>query len=145
MKKNKFLKMTMLLIIGGFITKILGMLIKIVMTRFIGTEGIGIYMLIMPTFSLLVSLTQFGFPVAISKLVAEDRFNNKKLVFGIIPISLGICFIILLVLLSSGQFIATELLKEERTYLGLISIGFILPFIAISSILRAYLDRKSVV
>ena len=67
MKKNKFLKMTMLLIIGGFITKILGMLIKIVMTRFIGTEGIGIYMLIMPTFSLLVSLTQFGFPVAISK------------------------------------------------------------------------------
>ncbi len=142
MKKNKFLKMTMLLIIGGFITKILGMLIKIVMTRFIGTEGIGIYMLIMPTFSLLVSLTQFGFPVAISKLVAEDRFNNKKLVFGIIPISLGICFIILLVLLSSGQFIATELLKEERTYLGLISIGFILPFIAISSILRAYFFGK---
>ncbi len=142
MKKNKFLKMTMLLIIGGFITKILGMLIKIVMTRFIGTEGIGIYMLIMPTFSLLVSLTQFGFPVAISKLVAEDRFNNKKLVFGIIPISLGICFIILLVLLSGGQFIATELLKEERTYLGLISIGFILPFIAISSILRAYFFGK---
>lgn len=142
MKKNKFLKMTMLLIIGGFITKILGMLIKIVMTRFIGTKGIGIYMLIMPTFSLLVSLTQFGFPVAISKLVAEDRFNNKKLVFGIIPISLGICFIILLVLLSSGQFIATELLKEERTYLGLISIGFILPFIAISSILRAYFFGK---
>ena len=142
MKKNKFLKMTMLLIIGGFITKILGMLIKIVMTRFIGTEGIGIYMLIMPTFSLLVSLTQFGFPVAISKLVAEDRFNNKKLVFGIIPISLGICLIILLVLLSSGQFIATELLKEERTYLGLISIGFILPFIAISSILRAYFFGK---
>ena len=142
MKKNKFLKMTMLLIIGGFITKILGMLIKIVMTRFIGTEGIGIYMLIMPTFSLLVSLTQFGFPVAISKLVAEDRFNNKKLVFGIIPISLGICFIILLVLLSSGQFIATEPLKEERTYLGLMSIGFILPFIAISSILRAYFFGK---
>lgn len=142
MKKNKFLKMTMLLVIGGFITKILGMLIKIVMTRFIGTEGIGIYMLIMPTFSLLVSLTQFGFPVAISKLVAEDRFNNKKLVFGIIPISLGICLIILLVLLSSGQFIATELLKEERTYLGLISIGFILPFIAISSILRAYFFGK---
>ena len=142
MKKKKFLKITMLLINGGFITKILGMLIKIVMTRFIGTEGIGIYMLIMPTFSLLVSLTQFGFPVAISKLVAEDRFNNKKLVFGIIPISLGICFIILLVLLSSGQFIATELLKEERTYLGLISIGFILPFIAISSILRAYFFGK---
>lgn len=142
MKKNKFLKMTLLLIIGGFLTKILGMVIKIVMTRSIGTEGIGIYMMIMPTFSLLVALTQFGFPVAISKLVAEDKFNNKKLVFGIMPISLSICLIILLVLLLSGNFIATQLLHEQRTYLGLISIGFILPFIAISSTLRAYFFGK---
>ena len=77
MKKNKFIKSTIILIIGGFITKILGMLIKIVMTRLIGTEGIGIYMLISPTFMLLISLAQLGFPIAISKIVAEDRVNNN--------------------------------------------------------------------
>ena len=33
MKKSKFIKSTVILIVGGFITKILGMLIKIVMTR----------------------------------------------------------------------------------------------------------------
>ena len=90
MKKSNFFRITFMLVIGGFITKILGMVTKIIITRIIGTEGIGVYMLIMPTFSLLISIAQAGFPVAISKLVAEDKFNNKNLVLGIIPISLMI-------------------------------------------------------
>ena len=38
MKKSKFIKSTFILLVGGFITKILGMLIKIVMTRLVGTD-----------------------------------------------------------------------------------------------------------
>ena len=82
MKKSKFIKSTVILIIGGFITKILGMVIKIVMTRLIGTEGIGIYMILSPTFTLLISLAQLGLPVAISKLVSEKGRNNKNIVFS---------------------------------------------------------------
>ena len=73
--------------IGGFLTKILGMIIKIVMTRYMGTEGIGLYMLILPTFSLFIALAQAGFPIALSKLIAEDSRNNKKLFFSLIPLS----------------------------------------------------------
>lgn len=142
MKKSNFIKSTVILIISGFITKILGMFIKIVLTRTIGTTGIGIYMMIMPTYMLLISLAQLGFPVAISKLVAEDKYNNKKLVLGIIPISLVINLIIIVLLFIFGNFISTYLLHEERTYLGLISIGFVLPFVSISSILRGYFFGK---
>ena len=78
MKKNKFVLSTIILIIGGFVTKILGMLIKIVMTRTVGTTGIGLYMLINPTFILLISLSTLGLSTAISKLVAENNRNNKK-------------------------------------------------------------------
>ena len=81
MKKEKFLISTIILIIGGAITKVLGMLIRIIMTRIVGTEGISLYMLIFPTFSLFMTLSQLGFPIAISKLVAEDKHNNKKIVF----------------------------------------------------------------
>src|SRR5574344_1810595 len=104
MKKSKFIRSTIILIIGGMITKILGMLIKIVMTRLIGTEGIGLYMLISPTFMLLISLAQLGLPVAISKLVSEDKRNNKNLVFSILPISLLINLVIILLLLFSSYF-----------------------------------------
>ena len=72
-EKSKFIKSTIILIIGGMITKLTSMVIKIVMTRLVGVEGIGIYMLISPTFMLLIGLAQFGFPIAISKLVSENK------------------------------------------------------------------------
>lgn len=142
MKKNKFIKSVIILVIGGFITKLLGMIIKIVLTRTIGTTGIGIYMLIMPTYMLLVSISQLGFPIAISKLVAENKFNNKSLVLGIIPISLLINLIIFIFLILFAKFISINLLHDNRTYYGIIAIGFVLPFISISSIMRGYFFGK---
>ena len=118
------------------------MFIKIVLTRLIKEEGMGLFMLIMPTFSLLCAISQMGFPTAISKLVAEDRFNNKKLVLGIIPISLVINLFIIILLIFSSSFIANVLLKDPRTHLGIMAIGFVLPFVSISSILRGYFFGK---
>lgn len=142
MKKNKFIKSVIILVIGGFITKLLGMIIKIVLTRTIGTTGIGIYMLIIPTYMLLVSISQLGFPIAISKLVAENKFNNRSLVLGIIPISLLINLIIFIFLILFAKFISINLLHDNRTYYGIIAIGFVLPFISISSIMRGYFFGK---
>lgn len=142
MKKSKFVKSTIILIIGGFITKILGMLIKIVMTRLIGTEGIGLYMMISPTFMLLITISQLGFPIAISKLVAEDKGNNKNIVFSIIPISLIINIIIIIFLMFFSSFLATNLLKDPNLKIPLLCIGLVLPFISISSILRSYFFGK---
>lgn len=142
MKKSKFIKSTIILIIGGFITKLMGMLIKIVMTRLIGTEGIGIYMLILPTFMLLIALAQLGFPIAISKIVSENKKNNKNLVFSIIPFSLFINILIIILLLFTSHYLANNMLKEPRSYYALICIGFVLPFISVSSIIRGYFFGK---
>ena len=56
MNKEKFIKSTIILIIGGFITKILGMVIKVINTRLIGLEGISLYMLIFPSFSFFITI-----------------------------------------------------------------------------------------
>lgn len=140
--KSKFVKSTLILIIGGLFTKLLGMIIKIVMTRLLGTEGIGIYMLIMPTFTLFIALAQFGMPIAISKLVSEDKRNNKNLVFSSIPISLSINLLIIIFLIFASRYLSNNLLHEPRSYEALICIGFVLPFISISSILRGYFFGK---
>lgn len=140
--KNKFVKTTFILIIGGFITKILGMFIKIIMTRLLGTSGIGMYMLISPTFMLFISIASLGLPVAISKLVAEDKRNNKNLVFLCFPITLIINFIIMIFLILTSDYIANNLLHEPRIKYALICIGFVLPFISISSIIRGYFFGK---
>ena len=142
MKKSKFIKSTIILMIGGLLTKLLGMIIKIVQTRLLGTEGVGIYMLIMPTFSLLVALAQLGLPVAISTLVARDNRNNKKLVFSVIPISLMINGIIMIFVFLFSSYLANNLLHEPRSYYALLGMGFVLPFISISSIIRGYFFGK---
>lgn len=142
MKKSKFVKSTIILIVGGFITKILGMIIKIVMTRLVGTEGIGLYMMISPTFMLLITFAQLGFPIAISKLVAEDRGNNKNIVFSILPISIIINIVIIVFLLFFSNFLAANLLKDPNLKIPLLCVGLVLPFISISSILRSYFFGK---
>ena len=80
--KNKFIKSTLILIIGGIITKILSFIIRIYFTRVIGTEGINIYSIIAPSFSLLVTITQLGFPVAISSLVSQVLEKYQEVVNG---------------------------------------------------------------
>ena len=142
MKKSNFIRSTFILLIGGFITKILGMVIKIVMSRALKTEGLGLYMLILPTFTLLIGLAQMGLPVAISKLVAEDKRNNRNIVFSCIPITIVLNIVILTILLFFSDFIAINLLHDERCKYALMSIGFVLPFISISSIFRGYFFGK---
>ena len=142
MKNSKFIKSTIILIIGGLITKILGMVIKIITTRLIGTEGIGLYMLIIPTFTLVIALAQLGFPVAISKLVAENKERSKNLIFSIIPISLLFNLVLILILIFLAPIISNSFLHEPRVELALIGMCFVLPFVSISSIIRGYFFGK---
>ena len=140
--KNKFVKSTLILVIGGFFTKVLGMIIKIVLTRLIGTEGIGLYSMIMPTFLLLISISQLGLPTALNVLISSGKYNTKNLVLTSILISLSVDILIILFLFSMSNFLSVNLLNQERLRFGLICIGFTLPFITISNCLRSYFFAK---
>ena len=142
LKNNIFIKSTIILIIGGFITKIISMFIKIVLARLLGSEGMGLYMMISPSFMLLLAISSLGFPVAISKIVAENGRNNKNLIFSIIPVSLFINIIMIIFMLLLSNYISNNLLKDNRCTLALICIGFVLPFVSISSIIRGYFFGK---
>lgn len=140
--KNNFIKSTFILIIGGFISKILGMFIKIILTRTITTKGIGIYSLILPTFNLFITLCSLGLPIAISKLISEEKANSKKIVLSIVPLILTFNLILILLLYLIAPTLSTKLLKNKITYYPLIAIGLTLPFISISSIIKGYFFGK---
>lgn len=140
--KDKFIKSTITLIIGGFITKVLGLFIKIIMTRNIGIEGISLYMLILPTFSLAMTITNLSMPIAISKLISEDKYNNKNILFSTIPISILINILTIIILIISSKYISINLLHDERCIYPIIAISFTLPFISMSNIIRSYFFGK---
>lgn len=141
MKKRKFLTATIILLIGGFITKALGMIIKIIKTRYIGIEGIGLYMLIIPTFNLFINLAILGLPVAISKLVAEEKKSSKNIIFSLLPLSLLLNLILASILFFLSPYIS-KLLVDERTLYPLRAIALVLPFVSISGIIRGYFYGK---
>lgn len=140
--KEKFFKSTLILLIGGVITKILGMINKVVMARFLKTDGIGLYMIILPSFILFLNLASFGMPISVSKLVSEDDKNNKRLVFTSIFFSIFINLFIMLVILFSSKFLAYNLLHDKRCLYALIAISIVIPFSSISGILRSYFFGK---
>lgn len=129
---------TIILLTGGFFSKFLGFVLRIIITRQIGTEGIGLYSLVMPTFGLFVTIATFSYPVAISKIISAKGKSSKKAIFSIIPISIILNLFTLLIIFLISKPLANIFLKDQRLYIPLLSIGFTLPFIGLSSIIKGY-------
>ena len=142
MKNNKFIKSTIILIVGGFITKILGMVIKIALTRSIGTEGISLYMLVLPTFNLFITLCNLGVPIAITKLVSEKKKSSKKIIIPTTYLILIYNLLLIIIIIIISPYLSSKLLHNSNTYYPLIAIGSTLPFIALSSIIKGYFFGK---
>ena len=140
--KEKFIKSTIILIIGGVITKILGMLYKIILTRYLSTEALGVYMMILPTFILFISLASFGFPVAISKMISEDDKNNKRLLSTSFIFILLINIILVLLILIISKPLSIYFLHNKNCIYPIMATSIIIPFTSIESIIRSYFFGK---
>lgn len=143
MTKQTFLRGTFFLLIAGLITRILGFFNRIVVARIMGEEGVGLFMMAVPTLFLVMTLTQLGLPIAISKLIAEAVAQNRQdRIKKILAVSMSITGILSIIFTTAmivlSPFIAKNLLTDDRTMYPLITIAPVVPIIAISSVLRGY-------
>ena len=144
---SKFIKGTIILVVASFITRILGFINRIVIARFIGEEGVGLYMMALPTLFLVINITQIGLPIAISKFVAEaqakgDEKKIKKILVVSIACTFSLSLIFTPLLLLFAPMLSEFLLTDERTVWPLLAITPIIPIIAISSVIRGYFQGK---
>lgn len=144
---SKFLKGTIILIVAGLLTRILGFINRIVVARLIGEEGVGLYMMAVPTLVLAITITQFGLPVAISKLVAEaEALGDKRKVKKILVVSLSITIVLSMIffpaLLAIAPVLSQTLFTDARVYYPLVAIAPVVPIVAVSSVLRGYFQGR---
>ncbi|WP_067727302.1 stage V sporulation protein B [Oceanobacillus damuensis] len=147
MTKQTFLQGAIILIIAGMITRFMGFINRIVVARLMGEEGVGLYMMALPTLFLVMTLTQLGLPVAISKRVAEaDAVNDQSKIKKIVIVSLAITLlssVLFTILLAFGApYLASTLLTDSRSMLPLIAITPIIPIAAVSAVIRGYFQGK---
>ncbi|MDQ0254251.1 stage V sporulation protein B [Evansella vedderi] len=143
MTKQSFIKGALILILAGLITRILGFVNRIVVARIMGAEGVGLYMMAVPTLLLIITLTQLGLPVAISKLVAEaDADNDKARIKRILVVSLSVTGVLSIfftaLMILGAPLISKTFLTDSRAFYPLIAISPIVPIVALSAVLRGY-------
>ncbi|RDI44119.1 stage V sporulation protein B [Falsibacillus pallidus] len=144
---SKFLKGTLILMMAGLITRVLGFINRIVVARFIGEEGVGLFMMAFPTLILVITITQMGIPVAISKNVAEaeargDFKKIKKILVVSLAVTLSLSVIFTPALILLAPYLSHTLFTDPRTYYPLVAIAPIVPIVAISSVIRGYFQGR---
>lgn len=140
-KNNLLIKNIIILLVSGALAKALGMLGKIIYTRIAGVNVVGLYTMITPTFMLIISICQFSFPISISKISAEEKYDNKSLLKSAYFVGFIISIILIIILILTSNLIAISL-HNKLLAPAILSISAIIPFVMISSVQRGFLHGK---
>ena len=116
---------TLLLTVVGLFSQVVGFFYRIFLSRLIGAETMGLYQLVMPVYSMFMSITAVGLTVAIATLSAKfyalgDRGAIKdtlrKVVgcFFLVAVPLGVAVI------AASDPISVYLIGDARTRLGIV-------------------------
>lgn len=141
--KNAFLRGTLLLTMAGLISRIMGFFYRIFLANTIGAEGMGIYQLIFPIYSVCFSLCASGIETSISKLTAakyavgKPEEANHILRTGLL-ITLTLSVSCALIIYRYADILAEVFLKEPRCTSLLKILAITIPFGTTQSCICGY-------
>lgn len=140
-KNNILIKNIIILLLSGSISKVIGMIGKVIYTRTAGINVVGLYTMLTPTFMLIITITQFSFPISISKISAEGKYDNNALLKTAYKLGLAIDLILIIIVILSSNLIAS-FIHNNALAPAIRSICVIIPFVTISSVQRGFLHGK---
>ncbi len=127
---------TLFLTALGTVSQILAFFYRAALSRLAGAEVMGLYQLLMPVYSVLLSVTAVGLTSAISNLTSQHlALGNRKAATQNVSACLKI-FVLLLLPVGAGVIFASDaisvkLLGDARTQLGLI---LLVPCVALTGV-----------
>lgn len=141
MSSEKFLRGAAILAMAGLMVKVIGSFNRILLSRLLGGEGIGLYQMAYPVYLLILAVSSAGIPVAISIIVAEKAAKNDfKSVQKVFKVSLlmmaatGMLFAVAL-FTGAGWLVQQGIISDSRAYYGLIALT---PAVFFSTILACF-------
>ncbi len=143
MKSYSFLKGAAVLTVAGIVSKLLGAGYRIPFFRVVGSEGMGLYQMAYPLYTMLLAVSSAGIPVAVSKLVSENLARRDiKGVGRVFWVSLVFITVIsgaTSVSLYKGAFyLADRVLHDARAFYSIAAISPAIFFVGIMSVFRGY-------
>lgn len=140
--KRKLINSFIILSASSAISKIFSILNRMLLSRLLPLEAMSLYLVIMPTLSLCLTLGQVGIPSAVFRLVSHPQYKNYKVIITAILLSFFSVIVICGTLFVLSPFIAHSLLKNDYTLYPILSFLIFIPLIAISGIIKNYYLAK---
>lgn len=144
LSKDTFLKGAFILTAAGIVVKLIGSVNRILLSRLLGGEGIGLYQMAYPIYLLALSISSAGIPVAISIIVAEKialgDYRGANRVFRISLAVLAITGAVFTFLLyfGAGWLIEHQFVRDPRAYWAIAALAPAIFFVTILSSYRGY-------
>uniref|UniRef100_UPI003FA20D5A putative polysaccharide biosynthesis protein n=1 Tax=Sporomusa aerivorans TaxID=204936 RepID=UPI003FA20D5A len=144
LSKDTFLKGALILTVAGIVVKIIGSVNRILLSRLLGGEGVGLYQMAYPIYLLALSVSSAGIPVAISIIVAEKLalrdYRGANRVFRIslgVLAATGLLFTFLLYY-GAGWLIENHFVRDARAYYAIAALAPAIFFVTVLSSYRGY-------
>lgn len=141
MKSQSFLGGIAVLFFGGLLAKVLGAFYKIPLTWILGAEGLGLYQLVFPLFSLLLIVSSTGLPTAISQLVSKNQQSRQSILRCSLKFMLILSIVACLLLFVFAKTIST-LQGNGDIYILYYLIAPAIVFVSVISAFRGFYQGK---
>jgi stage V sporulation protein B len=139
-KKGSFIKGAAILTAAGLAARVMGFGYRVILTRIIGAEGMGLYQMAYPIYTVLLVISRSGIPVALAKLIADKiAADKKKEAYKIFKVARKMSFVVGLLISIIMALLAKPLISllslDPRSYYAVLAIS---PAIFVVSIMASY-------
>lgn len=142
-RESDFLVQGSILAIASIISRIIGLVYRIPLTNIIGNGGNDYYGAAFDVYNILLLISSFSLPLAVSKLVAAriskgERRNAYRIFKGALLFALISGTFASLVVFFGADFITSVLLATPQSYLALKVLGPTLLIVAVMGVIRGF-------
>lgn len=143
MSKNNILQGAFILTASSILIRLLGFIYRILLSRSLGPEGMGVLQLAMPVLFTSLALISAGIPLAVSRLVAQrmvvqDLYGVRRILYTALALVISSSMLICIVLILNVNWISYSILKEPRVRGALLALYPAIIMMSISSVFKGY-------
>ena len=143
LKKRSLIKGALVVTAFALTVKLFGMLFRLYLTGRIGSEGIGLYQLILSLYGMFTTLATAGITVTVSRLAAEcaatgGEAEARRLMWRAVRISLGISLTAGIIMFCFSGLMSNALLSDPRAATALRILAFSMPFMGAAACLKGW-------
>lgn len=142
---QKFIKNTMILTVTSLSLNVISMAFRIFISAQIGTEGLGLFTLIMSVYFFASTVASSGINLSVTRLVSESigsKQNPAEILYKSISLAVALGSFSALLLFVCSDFVGIYWLCDPRAALPLKILAFSLPFFGISVCFGGYFMAK---